>query len=99
MHLGGIPMIDDTITFVKNDMIVFGFGVLIFILIVLYLILGAQFGLQLHFLIAYFHYSMCRSCIILKLENNCHFIKFHITDANSIFINDCTHYRKIQTNN
>ena len=39
MHLGGIPMIaDDTITFVKNDMMVFGFGVLIFILIVLYLI-------------------------------------------------------------
>ena len=39
MHLGGIPMIaDDTITFVKNDMIVFGFGVLIFILLVLYLI-------------------------------------------------------------
>ena len=39
MHLGGIPMIaDDTITFVKNDMMVFGFGVLIFILMVLYLI-------------------------------------------------------------
>ena len=39
MHLGGIPMIaDDTITFVKNDMMVFGFGVLIFILLVLYLI-------------------------------------------------------------
>lgn len=39
MHLGGIPMIaDDTITFVKNDMIVFGLGVLIFILLVLYLI-------------------------------------------------------------
>ena len=39
MHLGGIPMIaDDTITFVKNDMMVFGFGVLFFILLVLYLI-------------------------------------------------------------
>ena len=39
MHLGGIPMkADDTITFVKNDMMVFGFGVLIFILLVLYLI-------------------------------------------------------------
>ena len=39
MHLGGIPMIaDDTITFVKKDMMVFGFGVLIFILLVLYLI-------------------------------------------------------------
>ena len=39
MHLGGVPMIaDDTITFVKNDMMVFGFGVLIFILLVLYLI-------------------------------------------------------------
>jgi hypothetical protein len=29
---------DDTISFVKNDILIFGFGALIFILIVLYLI-------------------------------------------------------------
>ena len=39
MHLGGVSMIaDDTISFVKNDILIFGFGALIFILLVLYLI-------------------------------------------------------------
>ena len=39
MHLGGIPMIaDDTITFVKNDIIIFGIGVLLLIISVLLLI-------------------------------------------------------------
>jgi predicted RND superfamily exporter protein len=32
VHLGGIPMVaDDMITFIKNDLVVFGFGVFIFI--------------------------------------------------------------------
>ena len=31
IHLGGIPMIaDDMMTFIKNDIIVFGFGVFLF---------------------------------------------------------------------
>lgn len=39
IHLGGVSMIaDDTITFVKNDIIIFGIGALIFILIVLYIV-------------------------------------------------------------
>ena len=39
LHLGGISMIaDDTISFVKNDIIFFGLGALIFILILLYLV-------------------------------------------------------------
>ncbi len=39
IHLGGVSMIaDDTISFVKKDIIIFGFGALIFILIVLYVI-------------------------------------------------------------
>ena len=39
MYLGGIPMIaDDTISFVKNDIFVFGFGVLLFILLILFII-------------------------------------------------------------
>ncbi|MBS30788.1 MAG: hypothetical protein CMG39_06485 [Candidatus Marinimicrobia bacterium] len=39
MHLGGVSMIaDDTITFVKNDIIVFGLGAFIFILIVLFFV-------------------------------------------------------------
>ena len=39
LHLGGVSMIaDDTITFVKNDIIIFGIGALIFILLVLYIV-------------------------------------------------------------
>ena len=36
LHLGGIPMIsDDMITFIKNDLVVFGFGVFIFLIVML----------------------------------------------------------------
>ena len=36
LHLGGLPMItDDMVTFVRNDLIVFGGGVLIFLIIIL----------------------------------------------------------------
>ena len=39
VHLGGVPMIaDDMITFVRNDLVVFGVGVAIFLVIVLSLI-------------------------------------------------------------
>ncbi len=39
IHLGGIPMIaDDMITFIKSDIIVFGIGVLIFIIITLWFV-------------------------------------------------------------
>ena len=37
IHLGGIPMIaDDMMTFIKNDIIVFGLGVFIFIIVTLW---------------------------------------------------------------
>ena len=36
LHLGGLPMItDDMVTFVRNDLIVFGGGVLAFLIIIL----------------------------------------------------------------
>ncbi len=39
IHLGGIPMIaDDMMSFIKNDIFVFGIGVLIFIILTLWLI-------------------------------------------------------------
>jgi len=39
LHLGGIPMIaDDMITFVKNDLIVFGAGIFLFLVVMLSLI-------------------------------------------------------------
>ena len=39
LHLGGVPMIaDDMITFIKNDLVIFGFGVFIFIVATLTII-------------------------------------------------------------
>ena len=39
IHLGGVPMVaDDMITFIKSDLVVFGFGVFIFIVITLAII-------------------------------------------------------------
>ena len=39
IHLGGIPMIaDDMMTFIKSDIIVFGIGVLIFIIATLWFV-------------------------------------------------------------
>ena len=39
IHLGGIPMItDDMISFIKNDIIVFGVGVLLFIIVTLWFV-------------------------------------------------------------
>jgi uncharacterized protein len=39
IHLGGIPMIaDDMMTYIKNDIVVFGLGVFVFIIITLWLV-------------------------------------------------------------
>ena len=39
IYLGGIPMIaDDMMTFIKNDIVVFGLGVLLFIIATLWLV-------------------------------------------------------------
>jgi len=41
LHLGGVPMItDDMVTFVRNDLVTFGAGVLLFLIIVLTFIFG-----------------------------------------------------------
>ena len=79
MHLGGIPMIaDDTITFVKNDMIVFGFGVLIFILIVLYLIFRSSIWIAIAL-------SNCIFSLILMV-GVVSFLNWKITVISSNFI-------------
>ena len=45
IYLGGIPMIaDDMMTFIKSDIIVFGLGVLIFIVFTLWFIFKKYFG-------------------------------------------------------
>ena len=46
IYLGGIPMIaDDMMTFIKSDIVVFGIGVLLFIVATLWFVLENLFGL------------------------------------------------------
>ena len=79
MHLGGIPMIaDDTITFVKNDMIVFGLGVFIFILLVLYLIFKSPIWIIISL-------SNCMVSLILMI-GVVSFLNWKITVISSNFI-------------
>ena len=79
MHLGGIPMIaDDTITFVKNDMMVFGFGVLIFILLVLYLIFRSPIWIAIAL-------SNCTVSLVLMV-GVVSFLNWKITVISSNFI-------------
>ena len=75
IHLGGIPMIaDDMMSFIKNDIIVFGFGVFIFIII--------THGL-------FSEYKMGDNSII-RLFYFCNyndwFIRFNWLEGNSYFI-------------
>ena len=54
IYLGGIPMIaDDMMTFIKNDIIVFGIGVFVFIIITLWFVLEKFFGLQFQSLVVF----------------------------------------------
>ena len=69
---------DDTITFVKNDMMVFGFGVLIFILLVLYLILRSPIWIAIAL-------SNCIFSLILMV-GVVSFLNWKITVISSNFI-------------
>ena len=52
IHLGGIPMIaDDMMSFIKNDIIVFGIGVFIFIIFTLYFSLFFLYLLIIFFIL------------------------------------------------
>ena len=83
IHLGGIPMIaDDMMSFIKNDIMVFGIGVFIFIILTLWFIFQKfkmgddAFAWMCNFSNYYDWFAR-----FYWMESNCHFIKLYCFDA------------------
>ena len=79
LHLGGVSMIaDDTISYVKNDIIIFGFGILLFIVLILYLVFR-------NFLWIFVCLSNCLFALIIML-GTVSFLNWKVTVISSNFI-------------
>ena len=79
LHLGGVSMIaDDTISYVKNDIIIFGFGILLFIVLILYLVFR-------NFLWIFICLSNCLFALIIML-GTVSFLNWKVTVISSNFI-------------
>ncbi len=84
IHLGGIPMIaDDMMTFIKNDIAVFGLGVLLFIIATLWYIFRKIIWIIVPISSCFF---FCNHndwpAWFARMESDCYFIKFHSSDVN-----------------
>ena len=78
IHLGGIPMIaDDMMTFIKSDILVFGIGVFIFIVLTLWFIFRNKMG----------NNSIIRMWNLSN--NNDWFVRINRMESNSNFIKLC----------
>ena len=85
IYLGGIPMIaDDMMTFIKSDIVVFGLGVLLFIIATLWFVFR-----KLIWIIVPISSCLFLSCNydglllgILRLESNSNFIKLYRLNVN-----------------
>ena len=90
IHLGGIPMIaDDMMSFIKNDIIVFGIGVFIFIIFTLWFIfknikMGDNAFNRMFNLSNYYDWSIR----INWLESNCYILKFYCFNVNTKYGNE-----------
>ena len=79
LRLGGVSMIaDDTISYVKNDIIIFGFGILLFIVLILYLVFR-------NFLWIFICLSNCLYALIIML-GTVSFLNWKVTVISSNFI-------------
>ena len=79
LHLGGVSMIaSDTISYVKNDILIFGLGILIFIVFVLYFIFKDLFWILLCL-------SNCFFALIIML-GTVSFLNWKVTVISSNFI-------------
>ena len=99
IYLGGIPMIaDDMMTFIKSDIIVFGIGVLLFIIVTLWFvfkkIIWIIIPISSCFFFSYYHDGSSR---IIRLESDSHIIKFYCTDVNLNNGNEYSYEYKIFT--
>ena len=83
IHLGGIPMIaDDMMTFIKSDIIVFGLGVLLFIIATLWYVFKKLIWILVPISSCFFFCANNdRITWFVRMESNSYFVKFYSTHA------------------
>ena len=97
--LGGIPMIaDDMMTFIKSDIVVFGLGVLLFIIATLWFVFKKLIWIIVPISSCFFSVDYYDgSSWFTWLESNCYFIKFYCFDVNFNDGNEYSYEYKIFT--
>jgi Predicted exporters of the RND superfamily len=82
IRLSGIPMIaDDMITFIKKDIVIFGFGVFAFIILILWTVFRDFKWVRSPYQLLCFHHNYGWIFRGLGLESYCHIIKFYCINA------------------
>ena len=84
IHLGGIPMIaDDMMSFIKNDIVIFGAGVFLFIIATLWFIFRKLVWIIVPLSSCFF--CRCHNDRLTRnvgLEGYCNFVKFYCFNVN-----------------
>ena len=85
IHLGGIPMIaDDMMTFIKNDIVVFGAGVFLFIILTLWFVFRSLLWVFVPLLSCFFFFFSSYNDWVSRfswVESYCYIFKFYCTDV------------------
>ena len=83
IHLGGIPMIaDDMMSFIKSDIIVFGIGVLLFIIGTLWFVFRKTIWIIVPISSCFFCYYHDGYIGFVGLESDCYLVKFYCFNVN-----------------
>ena len=92
LHLGGLTMVaDDMISFIKNDLVIFGIGVAAFLIMMLSVIFRQMRWVVLPLLSCTFS-GMVHAWVagIFWLGRDSYFIKFYFVDVDIDYVNECS---------
>ncbi len=100
INLGGIPMIaDDMMTFIKSDIVVFGLGVLLFIIATLWFVFRKLIWIIVPISSCFFFSNNHdRLAWVIRVESYSYFLKLHCINVNFNNGNEYSHEHKIFTN-
>ena len=99
IYLGGIPMIaDDMMTFIKSDIIVFGLGVLLFIIATLWFVFRKLIWIIVPISSCFF-FSTYYGWFIRSswMESDCYIIKFYRSNVDFNYGNEYSYEHKISS--
>ena len=99
IYLGGIPMItDDMMSFIKSDIIVFGLGVLLFIIATLWFIFRKLIWIIVPISSCFFFsFNYDRSTWPSRLEGYCYILKLYCSNVNFNYGNEYSYEHPIST--